>query len=300
MSDPTLIPEAPLLPGRVTNARALWVVLVIMALLAGAALLFARGAMRLSGDWQAQLTNVISVQIPLDSADQWEPRMKGARTVLLESLPGADVEIIERADARALVQPWLGNAELPDDLPIPGLLSVTFGKQQVSARALETTLRERGIIANVDDNMRYADGLRATARRLVGIGAGLLGLVLGAGLAVNIFATRAGMNAQRDIIRVLVQVGASDRFVAKLFTGQAARRGALGAAIGLTLTAVLWLVLSFSGEGREMFGLGWTGFGAGLIDLLWLFALGVIFTLICAGAASVTAKRQLSHERKRL
>lgn len=300
MSEATLIPEAPLLPGRVENARALWVVLIIMALLAGAALLFARGAMRLNGDWQAQLNNVISVQIPLTNAEEWQPRMDTARARLLETLPGADVEIIDQAAARALVQPWLGTTTLPNNLPVPGLLSVTFGPTQMSATQLEATLSEAGITANVDDNTRYAAGLRATARRLVLIGLGLLTLVLSAGLAVNIFATRAGMNAQRDIIRVLVQVGASDRFVAKLFTGQAARRGAIGAAIGLSLAALLWLALSFSSHGGEMFGLGWTRLGAALIDLIWLFGLAVVFTLICAAAAGVTAKRQLSAERKRL
>jgi len=61
--------EAPLLPTRLRNARALWVVLIIMALLAGCALLFARGSMRLSGDWQSQLSNTLTVQVILESAE---------------------------------------------------------------------------------------------------------------------------------------------------------------------------------------------------------------------------------------
>ena len=64
--------EAPLLPGRVENARALWVVLIIMALLAGCALLFARGAMRLSGDWQTQLGGTLTVQVLLENVDDWD------------------------------------------------------------------------------------------------------------------------------------------------------------------------------------------------------------------------------------
>jgi hypothetical protein len=46
--------------------------------------------------------------------------------------------------------------------------------------------------------------------------------------------------------------------------------------------------------------LGWTGFGAGLIDILWLIGLGIVFAVICASAAGITATRQLAFERKRL
>jgi len=61
--------EAALLPRRLRNARALWIVLIIMAMLAGCALLFARGSMRLSGDWQSQLTDTLTVQIMLENSD---------------------------------------------------------------------------------------------------------------------------------------------------------------------------------------------------------------------------------------
>lgn len=287
--------EAPLLPDKVQNTRALWVVLVIMALLAGCALLFARGAMRLSGDWQAQLSNKLTVQILLETSSAWEAQTDAARSLLADTLPGADLEIVSEEDARDLLQPWLGNAVLPDDLPVPGLINVTGGN--LSAARVQATLDGANIAAVVDDNSRYADSLRGTAKQFVLIGLGTLSLILAAGTAVNIFATRAGMNAQREIIRVLVQVGATDGFIAKLFVGQAGVRGAVGAAIGLLLSALLWFGLSVGGDWG---GLGWPGFGAGLVDILWLVGLGLLFAVICAAAAGVTAARQLAFERKRL
>jgi len=287
--------EAPLLPDRVKNTRALWVVLIIMALLAGCALLFARGAMRLSGDWQSQLSDTLTVQVLLENKSEWEDSTSIARTVLSDALPGADIAVVPQSEARALLQPWLGNTVLPDDLPVPGLIQITG--DSLSSGTVQTALDSANIRANVDDNSRYADSLRGTARRLVAIGIGVLILILAAGLAVNIFATRAGMTAQKEIIRVLVQVGATDRFIAKLFVGQAAARGAMGAAIGLTVSLIIWLVLSIGGDWG---GLGWTGFTAGMIDLLWLIGLGLIFAVICALAAGLTARRQLAFERKRL
>lgn len=287
--------EAPLLPGKLRNARALWLVLIIMALLAGCALLFARGSMRLSGDWQSQLSDTLTVQVMLDNNSAWEQETATARETLTNAFPGADIAVLPQSEARALLQPWLGNATLPDSLPVPGLINMTG--ENLTTRKAQTALDAAGLSANIDDNSRYADQLSGTARRLVGIGIGTLILILLAGLSVNIFATRAGMTAQKDIIRVLVQVGASDKFIAKLFIGQAFRRGAMGAAIGLVLAAVLWLCLSVLGDWG---GLGWTGFGAGLVDFLWLIGLGAIFAIICAAAAGVTATRQLVFERKRL
>lgn len=287
--------EAPLLPGKLRNARALWLVLVIMALLAGCALLFARGSMRLSGDWQSQLSDTLTVQVMLDDAGAWEQQTTLARDTLSPVFPGADIAVVSQAETRALLQPWLGNATLPDNLAVPGLINMT-GKN-LNIRSARTALDAAGLSINIDDNSRYADQLGSTARRLVGIGIGTLILILLAGLSVNIFATRAGMTAQKEIIRVLVQVGASDKFIAKLFIGQAFRRGAIGAAIGLGLSSLLWLSLSILGDWG---GLGWTGFAAGTIDVLWLIGLGALFAIICAAAAGVTATRQLAFERKRL
>ena len=287
--------EASLLPHKLRNVRSLWVVLIIMALLAGCALLFARGSLRLSNDWQAQLSDTLTVQVMLDTTEAWEQQTDLARETLGSALPGADIAVLPQAEARALLQPWLGNAALPDSLPVPGLINVTG--QDLNAQSAQSALDAAGLRTNIDDNSRYANQLSRTARRFVSIGIGTLILMLIAGLSVNIFATRAGMITQKDIIRVLVQVGATDKFIARLFIGQAFRRGTTGAAIGLLLSALLWLILSLSGDWG---GLGWTTLHAGTLDIMWLIGLGVLFALICAAAAGATAIRQLAFERRRL
>jgi len=287
--------EAPLLPGKLRNARALWVVLVIMALLAGCALLFARGSMRLSTDWQSQLSDTLTVQIMLDTSEAWSEQTSLASTTLTSVFPSADIAVVSQSDAKELLRPWLGNTDLPDSLPVPGLVNLTG--ENLSAADAKTALDAAGLVANIDDNSRYADTLGGTARRLVTIGLGTLVLILFAGLSVNIFATRASMTAQKEIIRVLVQVGASDKFIAKLFIGQALKRGAVGALVGLGVAALLWLCLSIFGDWG---GLGWGGMKTSAVDVLWLIGLGLIFAIICASAAGVTATRQLAFERKRL
>ena len=287
--------QAALLPVKLRNTRALWLVLIIMALLASLSLLFARGAMRLSSDWQTQLSDTISVQIILDSASDWDAQTEAARTALLDALPGADIEIISQSDAKKLLQPWLGNTALPEDLVVPALLQVSG--IELSSDRIKNTLDPLGLRTNIDDNSRYADALTVTTRKLLFVSLSVLALILMTGVCINIFATRAAMTAQKEIIRVLVQVGASDKFISNLFIRQAALRGCLGAFIGIAIAGAIWLLLSVF---DDWFGLAWTGLAPVLVDIFWLVLLGFVFTLICAVAAGMTSWRQLSFERDRL
>ncbi len=296
METPQTLPrQAALLPVKLRNTRALWLVLIIIALLASLSLLFARGAMRLSSDWQTQLSDTISVQIILENASDWDAQTNAARTALLDAVPGADIEIVSQSEAKTLLQPWLGNTALPEDLAIPALLQVSG--LELSTDKIKTTLDQLGLRTNIDDNSRYADALSVTTRKLLFVSLSVLTLILLAGVCVNIFATRAAMTAQKEIIRVLVQVGASDRFISNLFIRQAALRGCLGAFLGIAIAGALWLFLSIF---DDWFGLAWTGFSPALLDIFWLVVLGIIFTIICAFAAGLTAWRQLGYERDRL
>lgn len=294
--------EQPLLPERVQNTRALWTVLVIMALLAACALLFARGATRLSSNWDAQLSGTASVQVLPTNAETRAAEIELARSLIEARLPDASVGVISDDRARALLDPWLGDAALPDDLGVPAIIEITqdVGATALNVTALSAALEEQGLDVRVDDHARYGKRLRATARRLVTIGSTLLILVLIAATSVNIFATRAGLSAQREIIRVLVQVGATDRFIAKLFIGQAGRRGLFGALVGCALAGLIWFVVTITGGQDDWGGIGWPGVLAALSDVLWLIGLCAVFALICAGAAGFTAQRQLADERKRL
>ena len=287
--------QAALLPVKLRNTRALWLVLIIMALLASLSLLFARGAMRLSSDWQTQLSDTISVQIILDRASDWDAQTEAARTALLDALPGADIEIVSQSDAKKLLQPWLGNTTLPEDLVVPALLQVSG--IELSSDHIKNTLDPLGLRTNIDDNSRYVDALTVTTRKLLFVSLSVLALILMTGVCINIFATRAAMTAQKEIIRVLVQVGASDKFISNLFIRQAALRGCLGAFIGIAIAGAIWLLLSVF---DDWFGLAWTGLAPVLVDIFWLVLLGFVFTLICAVAAGMTSWRQLSFERDRL
>ncbi|MGB3455767.1 MAG: hypothetical protein WBG08_06300 [Litorimonas sp.] len=275
-------------------------VLLVMALLAALAVLFSRGADRLSERWTAQLSQSSTVQILPASEALRADQMDAATQILRAAVPEAAITPLSPAEAGALIQPWLGGTALPEDLPVPGVIRVDSAVALPRA-TLERQFGEAGLTAVIDDHSRFSGSLQRTVGRLVLLGMGLVLLIGVAATAVSAFATRAGLAAQRDIIHVLVQAGATDGFIARLFVGQAARRGLIGSALGAALALSLWLILSF---GPASGSVGWRGPGRGgvgdlLSDAIVLAGLCGVFGAICAGAAGWAALRQLAHERRR-
>lgn len=294
---PQNTPPQPLLSTQSDNARSLVIVLSIMAFLATLALLFSLSADRLRKDWQGDLGRSATVQIMVDSLETRETKIETALKVLRTALPDASITPLSDAQSKTLLKPWLGNLELPDDLPLPALISVegTDGAV-ISPDRLTALLGEDGIIAEVDDHSRWSDQIGRSGRGLQAAALALLALIFGAGVAVSGFATQAALSAQRDVIRVLVQVGAEDGFIAKLFIRQAGLRGFKGGIIGVVLgmAAALFLSLRRTSETALLpdLGLHWT-------DGLFLILLILGFTIICACAAGFTAYRLLRRERRR-
>lgn len=294
MTEP-LANQQPLLPSRPEQGRALLVVLLVMAFLAALALLFARGADRLSDRWTAQLSQSSTVQLLISSEEQRDAQMSATRDILRSAVPDASLTLLTRAQASQLIRPWLGGGSLPDDLPIPGVIRVDSAIK-LPIETLERQFSEAGLKTVIDDHSRFSGQLKKTVGRLVMLGVGLVALIGLAATAVSMFATRAGLAAQRDIIHVLVQAGATDGFIARLFVGQAARRGLVGAGLGAILAVMVWVFVSIGpGQGS----VGWRGPADGITDAVALIVLCAAFGLICALAAGWSSLRQLSDERRR-
>ena len=290
-------PEQSLLSAQADNARSLIFVLSIMAFLATLALLFSLSADRLRKNWQGELGSSATVQIMIESKELRQTQIEAALNVLRPALPSSAVDQLGEDKSKDLLKPWLGNLDLPDDLPLPVLISIkSSGDDIISPERLTALLGNEGLIAEVDDHSRWSDQIGRSGRGLQAAALALLALIFGAGIAVSGFATQAALSAQRDVIRVLVQVGAEDSFIAKLFIKQAGYRGLKGGIIGVVLGTLTALILSLR-RAKETallpdLGLHWT-------DSFFLLLLIMGFTLICALAAGLTAFRLLRRERRR-
>ena len=294
---PHISSSQPLLSTQSDNSRSLIIVLAIMAFLATLALLFSLSADRLRQNWQGELGRSATVQVMIDTPELRETKIETALKALRTALPDASITAMSQAESQALLKPWLGNLELPEDLPLPALISLELSNgDRISPKRLTTVLAEEGIIADIDDHSRWSDQIGRSGRGLQAAAMGLLALIFGAGIAVSGFATQAALSAQRDVISVLVQVGAEDGFISKLFIRQAGMRGLLGGIIGVVLGTITALFLSLRRSAETALlpdlGLHWT-------DGFFLVLLVIAFMLICALAAGVTSYRLLRKERRR-
>lgn len=274
---------APLLAQRVGGGRALFIVIAVMCALACFAALTARGAYRAAETWSADMRAALTVRV-LTPDDADAARRAAAALERLEGVVSATAMSPERT--QALLEPWLGSGELPEEIPLPRLVEVEMrpGAQGV-AEAAAKALSALGVEAEIDDHARWiAEVERATG--LVQLGALLaVALLGGAALAAVSLATRAALSAQTDVVEILHLVGARDEFVAgvvqRAFFMETVKAGAAGAAAA----GIVAVALALAARTGASFAFG----DAPLLRLadVWL----VLATpLVAAGAAMVTAR----------
>ena len=287
----------PLLNTRQDNARTLITVLAIMAFIASLALVFALSANRLKTDWQSDLSRSATIQVMLENSEVRDLKIKSALSILETQLPAASIKELSSDDSKALLRPWLGSVDLPDDLPIPALISVEFpSAADLNIEALQSQLLAEGLIVDIDDHSRWSAQIKRTGRGLLASALAMLGLVFFACAAVSAFATQAALSAQRDVIRVLLQVGASDKFVTKLFIKQAGKRGLISGFIGVILGTIAALIARIRRNADTALLPDLT---FDFTDIFWLLLLALSLGVICALAAGFTSFRLLRQEHRR-
>jgi cell division transport system permease protein len=270
--------SAALLPPDAGRDRPLFAVAAILVFLACLAALGAAGAWRAAEGWTAQLTDQITVQIlPGEAGDADAEARQAAR--LIANLPGVTgAEARTRAQSEALLQPWLGAAGLPDDLPVPRLVAVTVDPDNPPAPgAVEALLADMAVEVAVDDHGRWEDAVRRAAAAVRYFALALVALLTLAAAAVIAFAARASLAARWDVAEALHLVGAPDRYVTALFQARFFWLGLKAGLAGAVLAA------------GAAAGLAYAGGSAGAVFFLPSLQLGWSAAAIPAAAALVSA-----------
>ena len=277
---------APLLPTQDGRERSLVFVVAVLCFLACLAVFATLAANRAAGGWRQQLAASATVQVRPKPGETGSSAAARAAEALAGVRGVSEAQALDRAAAERLLEPWLGQGNIPEDLPIPHLVTVELDpKAPASAEAMNAALKTAGIDGTVDDHRRWMkDVERAGASaRAAALAAGLL--VAAAAAAVVAFATRSGLAARRDVVEVLHLAGARDSFVATLFQTRFAllafRAGAYGA-VAAALVAALLRLLGGSDGFTPVLPFAWT-------DLLWALPCPFAAALVAAVSARRTA-----------
>ena len=261
-----------IVPPQAIAGRALLLVVAIMGFLACLAvggLALVREAAR---DWQLDVSREVTIQVkPLDG-QVMEPRLQKALDIARATTGVRAARLVDEREGAALLEPWLGRGLDLSALPVPRLVVIELADP--ASADLEGLKRRvaadlRG--ASVDDHAVWAVRLRTMASTMVVAGLVVVALMLTAMVLSVVFATRAAMAGNRDVIEVLHFVGAEDRFIAAEFQRHFLKLGFVGGAAGGLAAIFVFLVADFatrsrgdavSDQAHALFGgfsVGWTG-----------------------------------------
>ncbi len=248
-----------------------------MAFLAVFALALSLASGRVADRWASELAGAATLRINAP-ADQRAAQTEAALNVLHQTRGVASARALTSEEQATLLSPWFG-PDLPlDTLPIPQLIEIIEGEPGLDAAGLRLRLGAEVPGAVLDDHTRWREPLVDAANSLRRLGWISILLIGGATAAMITLAANASLAANAQIIEVLRQVGARDRFIAGAFVRRFTFRALFGAAVGtlLGMTGVL-LLPEASDAGGFLTGLGFQGIGWILPVLIPVLGAAVAF-----------------------
>lgn len=183
--------------------------------------------------WRHALTDRWTVETTPADADK--------TVAALKTTPGvAEVRVVPADEMRHLLQPWLHDAALTAQLPLPTLIDVMIDRDRPpSAAALAQKLAAAVPDAKLDDHGAWTRDLLRIAEAGEAMGLALFAaIVLTAALTVAATA-RARLAVNRDEIELLHSLGATDGFIAGQFQAGAFRATVIGVIVGAVLAAAV-------------------------------------------------------------
>ena len=282
--DPGRWRPAPFLPRADVRDGALMFVIAVLSFLACLTALGVVASDRAARGWTAQLAGSATVVVhprPGETPDSAAARAAEA----LSGVEGVtEAAALEKEKAEALIAPWLDDADMLADLPVPRLVTVELDRRApATTPAMTAALKAQGLDATVDDHSSWMKEIKDAAGLARWAAFGVFLLIAMATAAAIAFATRAGLAARRDIVEVLHLSGATDGFIARIFQVRFARMAALGGLAGAAGAAAFGATLRLIGGGE------------GLTPVLPVAWSDLSLTLACpiaaAGVAALAARQ---------
>ncbi|WP_326523650.1 cell division protein FtsX [Sphingomonas sp.] len=270
------------------GARAMGSVMAVMLFLTVLAAALGLATLAAVAGLDRQLAGQMTVQL-LDADDAAVQRTVDAIRVLPEVRA---VRAVPRAELAELVRPWLGDAGLDADLPMPAMIDVTLASgSNDTADAAATAITRIAPAARVDRSARWLAPVRSFIVSLAWLAGGIVLLMALATSAVVLLAARAGLDIHRDTIDVLHMLGSTDVQISRLFQRRIALDTLVGGTIGtvLAMTAVLAVGTRVAAIDSVLVG------GLTLSPGAWaiLAALPIAFALLATIAARFAILRAL-------
>ncbi len=285
--------RSPLLPEAGAGGAPLTAVIAVISSLASLALAAFLLIATAANSWTTELKSSVTVQVKGVDAAEIEARTAAAAKILAAAPGVLEFEVISSGDAAKLLEPWLGKGNA-QSLNVPALIELRLsedGRRNIGG--LSESLRSIAPGLAIDDHAGWNDRLAAAARSGQALAFSVFALIMGAACAISIFAARAGLSANAEVVSLLHLVGATDAFIAnevqRRFTVIGLRGSIIGVATALFLLSLF--ALATRARGAEGFLLPGLTIGPGLA--IPLLAVPIAICFVTAVAARLTVMRTL-------
>jgi cell division transport system permease protein len=240
-----IIPHSRILPRNMLGSNLLPLVIAVNVYLASLAILGGLALIGATGQWASELDQLVTVQVPPEAGVGSEAIVKSVLGVLRDHPAVVEARPLDGAEMEALLAPWLGNSAIIRELPLPQLIDVVI-RPDGDIDSLRKRLDAEFPGVEIDDHRQWRDQMQAIAVTARLICWSLVTMISVAAIAVIIFATRAALESQNELVALLHLIGAQNSFVAGEFQKHFLGIGIIGVLIGLvpvalTIAAILYL-----------------------------------------------------------
>lgn len=243
-----IIPRSKILPRKMLGAGLLSLVIAVNVYLASLAILGGMALIAATGRWSNELDQLVSVQVPPESGVSSDAVVKSVLGVLREHPAVAQARALELTEMEVLLSPWLGKSAVVRELPMPRLIDVEL-QPDGDLDSLRKRLEAEFPGIEIDDHRQWRDQMQAVAAIARLICLSLVAMILLSAVAVIIFATRASLENQGELVALMHLIGARNSFVAGEFQKHFLGIGIIGVLLGLVPIALsIGAILYMTGE----------------------------------------------------
>jgi len=278
---------APIVPAGSVTGKSLTLVITIMCFLAcltvGAVYMIRQSA----NAWLKDIASEVTVQIqPKEGADT-DKVVRDVATYLSQQSGITKVTVMSAAESAGLLEPWLGQIDDLNALPLPRLIALELDRS--AAPDIDTVragLSSQFQGTTLDDHRRWQQQIATITNSFALGGVAILALVAMATTAIIVSATKSSMASNREIVEVLHFVGATDRFIArefeKHFLRLGVRAGLVGAILALAVFVTMPTIVQILGGGSMTLTELHRLVGSGALDTAGFVLLGIVVVVVAA------------------
>lgn len=283
-----LVETRSVMPAAGATGLPLMLVVAAMCFLASLALGAALSVNDKTREWTSEISGSLTAELRPSRDMAAEDQIDAVMSVLAAAPGIVSATPLRREETAALLEPWLGQGLVTDDLPLPSLIDIRIDNENppdLSQLAIDIAAAAPG--ASLDTHRQWRSELMRAALSATWLAFGVLAVVAGTTVAIVIFATRAGLSANREVVEVLHLIGARDRFIASEVQRHFLHLGFRGGLIGTAAGAITFLVLGLAGGAGDMFLIAASGLAIEHYPVLLAIPLAAAFVTLTTARMTV-------------